>query len=139
MNKSELVAAVSAHTEVEKKHVVAVLDGLEDVIVGTVHKGEKVALTGAFVHASPGDALGLEASMRHRDVAVVVAVPDVDGGRDVLEAKPPLTRKEGEVLCGRPRCRRGSTSVRIDVCRSHLGAAHHLDIRLWELTQARSY
>ena len=41
--------------------------------------------------------------MRHRNVAVVVAMPDMDRDADVFEAKPPLTREEGEVLRGRSR------------------------------------
>ena len=46
MNKTELIAAIATHTKVERKHVAAVLDGLEDVVASSVKKGEKVALTG---------------------------------------------------------------------------------------------
>ena len=46
MNKTELVAAIATHTQVDKAKVAAVLDGLEDVVSASVRKGEKVALTG---------------------------------------------------------------------------------------------
>ena len=47
MNKSELVAAVAAHTGTDPKVVAVVLNGTEDVIVATVKKGnEKVIWTG---------------------------------------------------------------------------------------------
>lgn len=46
MNKSELVAAISTHTKVQRKAVAEVLDGLEDVVSANVKKGEKVAITG---------------------------------------------------------------------------------------------
>ena len=43
MNKTELIEAVAAHT---KSTVAEVRGGFEDVVVATVKKGEKVALTG---------------------------------------------------------------------------------------------
>ena len=46
MNKSELVAAVSAHTGVDARRVSTVLGGLEDVVAANVKKGEKVSITG---------------------------------------------------------------------------------------------
>jgi DNA-binding protein HU-beta len=46
MNKSELVAAIATHADLDKRTVAAVLDGLEDVVSASVKKGEKVALTG---------------------------------------------------------------------------------------------
>lgn len=46
MNKSELVAAVAAHTDVDPKIVATVLNGTEDVVSATVKKGEKVTFTG---------------------------------------------------------------------------------------------
>ena len=46
MNKTELIEAVAAHTGQAKSTVAEILAGLEDIVVGTVNKGEKVALTG---------------------------------------------------------------------------------------------
>jgi DNA-binding protein HU-beta len=46
MNKSELIAAVAAHTGVERSVVATVLGGTEDVVSAAVGKGEKVAITG---------------------------------------------------------------------------------------------
>ena len=46
MNKTELIDAVAAHTGNAKSTVAEVLAGLEDVVVASVAKGEKVALTG---------------------------------------------------------------------------------------------
>jgi DNA-binding protein HU-beta len=46
MNKSELIAAVAAHTGVESKVVATVIGGTEDVVTASVTNGEKVALTG---------------------------------------------------------------------------------------------
>lgn len=46
MNKTELIEAVAAHTGQAKSTVAEILGGLEDVVVATVNKGEKVALTG---------------------------------------------------------------------------------------------
>jgi DNA-binding protein HU-beta len=46
VNKTELIDAVVAHTGHAKSTVADVIGGLEDVVVATVHKGEKVALTG---------------------------------------------------------------------------------------------
>lgn len=46
MNKSELVAAVAAYTDMEPKIVATVLNGTEDVVSTTVKKGEKVTVTG---------------------------------------------------------------------------------------------
>ena len=46
MNKTELVSAISTHTDVDLKTVATVLGGLEDVVSATVKKGEKVAITG---------------------------------------------------------------------------------------------
>ena len=46
MNKTELIEAVAAQTGQPKSTVAEVLGGFEDVVVATVKKGEKVALTG---------------------------------------------------------------------------------------------
>ena len=46
MNKTELIDAVAAHTGQAKSSVAEILGGFEDVVVATVNKGEKVALTG---------------------------------------------------------------------------------------------
>lgn len=46
MNKSELIAAVAAHTGQSPKDVGATLRGLEDVVVASVAKGETVTWTG---------------------------------------------------------------------------------------------
>ena len=47
MNKSQLIAAVAAHTGTEPKTVATVLNGTEDVIVAAVKKGgDKVVWTG---------------------------------------------------------------------------------------------
>jgi DNA-binding protein HU-beta len=46
MNRRELVDAVAAHTDTDKKTVDAVLHGLTDVILATVAKGDPVAITG---------------------------------------------------------------------------------------------
>ena len=46
MNKSELVAALAAKTELSKKDSEAALNALVDVIAETIAKGEKVQLIG---------------------------------------------------------------------------------------------
>ena len=46
MNKSELVAALAAKTELSKKDSEAALNALVDVIGETIAKGEKVQLIG---------------------------------------------------------------------------------------------
>ena len=46
MNKSELIAAVAVHTGQDSKQVAATLRGLEEVVQGTVAKGEQVTFTG---------------------------------------------------------------------------------------------
>ena len=46
LTKTDLIAAVAAHTGVTAKDVAASLGGLEDVITATVAKGEKVVITG---------------------------------------------------------------------------------------------
>ena len=48
LTKTDLIAAVAAHTGSTSKDVAAVLGGLEDVIVANVAKGEKVVITGAI-------------------------------------------------------------------------------------------
>lgn len=45
LTKSDLVAAVAAHTGSTSKDVAAVLAGLEDVVVANVAKGEKIAFS----------------------------------------------------------------------------------------------
>jgi len=46
VNKTELIDAVAAHTGAAKSTVAEILSGFEDVVIATVNKGEKVALTG---------------------------------------------------------------------------------------------
>ena len=46
LTKTDLIAAVAAHTGSTSKEVATVLSGLEDVITATVAKGEKVVITG---------------------------------------------------------------------------------------------
>ena len=46
LTKSDLIAAVAAHTGSTAKDVSSVLAGLEDVVVANVAKGEKVVMTG---------------------------------------------------------------------------------------------
>lgn len=46
LTKTDLIAAVAAHTGSTAKDVATVLSGLEDVVVANVAKGEKVVLTG---------------------------------------------------------------------------------------------
>ena len=46
MNKSELVDAIAKKTDLSKKDVASVVDALQDVVSGSLVKGEKVALTG---------------------------------------------------------------------------------------------
>ena len=46
LTKTDLIAAVAAHTGSTSKDVAAVLGGLEDVITANVAKGEKVVITG---------------------------------------------------------------------------------------------
>ena len=46
LTKTDLIAAVAAHTGETSKDVATVLGGLEDVITATVAKGEKVVITG---------------------------------------------------------------------------------------------
>jgi hypothetical protein len=67
-------------------------DCLQDLL--EVVDNEQVALPGAFVHPSPWDPLRLELSMGERDIAVLIAMPDVDHRGDVLYAKAPVTGEE---------------------------------------------
>ncbi len=46
VSKTDLIAAVAAHTGSTTKDVATVLGGLEDVVVANVAKGEKVIITG---------------------------------------------------------------------------------------------
>ena len=46
MNKTDLVSAVSAQIDLDRRTVAAVLDGLQDVVSVNVKKGEKVVITG---------------------------------------------------------------------------------------------
>jgi DNA-binding protein HU-beta len=46
LTKTDLIAAVAAHTGTTSKDVATVLGGLEDVITANVAKGEKVVITG---------------------------------------------------------------------------------------------
>ena len=46
MNRKQLVDAVAAHTETDKKTVDAVLAGFTDVILATVASGDPVTLSG---------------------------------------------------------------------------------------------
>lgn len=46
VNKTELIEAVAAKADVPKSTAAEVINALEDVIVATVKKGDKVALTG---------------------------------------------------------------------------------------------
>src|SRR5205085_5356548 len=46
MNKRELVNAIAAHTDMDKKQVDAVVQGFTDVVTAVVSKGEPVAITG---------------------------------------------------------------------------------------------
>ncbi len=46
MNKGELIAAVSAKTEMTRKESEAALNGILDVIADTMAKGDKVQLIG---------------------------------------------------------------------------------------------
>ena len=46
MNRRELVAAVAAHTGLDKKQVDATLAGFTDVVTAVVSKGEPVAISG---------------------------------------------------------------------------------------------
>ena len=46
LTKTDLIATVAGHTGSSSKDVATVLAGLEDVIVATVAKGEKVVITG---------------------------------------------------------------------------------------------
>jgi DNA-binding protein HU-beta len=46
ITKTDLIAAVAAHTGSTSKDVATVLGGIEDVVVANVAKGEKVVITG---------------------------------------------------------------------------------------------
>ena len=46
LTKTDLISTVAAHTGSTSKDVATVLAGLEDVVVATVAKGEKVVITG---------------------------------------------------------------------------------------------
>jgi DNA-binding protein HU-beta len=46
VSKTDLIAAVAAHTGATSKDVATVLGGIEDVVVANVAKGEKVVITG---------------------------------------------------------------------------------------------
>ncbi|MHB1516847.1 MAG: HU family DNA-binding protein [Acidimicrobiales bacterium] len=46
VSKTDLIAAVAAHTGTTSTNVASVLNGLEDVVVANVAKGEKVTITG---------------------------------------------------------------------------------------------
>ena len=46
ITKTDLIAAVAAHTGSTAKDVASVLAGFEDVVVANVAKGEKIVITG---------------------------------------------------------------------------------------------
>ncbi len=46
LTKTDLIAAVAAHTGVTAKDVAIVLGGIEDVVTANVAKGDKVVITG---------------------------------------------------------------------------------------------
>jgi DNA-binding protein HU-beta len=46
LTKSDLITAVASQTGLTSKDVATVLAGLEDVVVATVAKGEKIVITG---------------------------------------------------------------------------------------------
>ena len=46
ITKTDLIAAVAAHTGSTAKEVASVLAGFEDVVVANVAKGEKIVITG---------------------------------------------------------------------------------------------
>lgn len=46
MNKTELIEAIAAKADFPKTQVADVLSALEDIVVTSVKKGEKVAITG---------------------------------------------------------------------------------------------
>ena len=100
---------------------------------------QQMTLPRAFVHPSSGDAIHLEPSVRDRNVAVLIAMPDVDGWRDVLETKAPIRGEEVEVLCRCPRAGRGGPSVVLHESRFHLWTAEHLDIARGELSWSSPY
>ena len=60
---------------------------------------QHVSFSGELVDASPGDPAGLKASVGDGHVAIPLAMPEVDGHRDVLQLEAPVPGEEGEVLC----------------------------------------
>ena len=46
LTKTDLIAAVAAHTGSTAKDVATILGGIEDVVTANVAKGEKVVITG---------------------------------------------------------------------------------------------
>ena len=46
MNRQDLVKALAAHTEMERRHVDTLLKGFQDVITAVVAKGEAVSISG---------------------------------------------------------------------------------------------
>ena len=99
---------------------------------------KQMTLPRAFVHPSTRDAIRLEPSMGKRNVAVLVAMPDVDGRRDVFEAKAPVCCEEVEVLCSCHSAGRGGPSVILHESRFHLRAVQYFDIARRELSWSSS-
>ena len=57
-----------------------------------------MCLAGGLVQPRPADALRLEATPSHGHVSIEIAMPDVNGNGNVLEAEPPILGEESEVL-----------------------------------------
>jgi len=64
LTKTDLIAAVAAHTGATSKDVATVLGGLEDVITANVAKGEKVVITGFLTFDRPSVPLAPAATRR---------------------------------------------------------------------------
>lgn len=100
MNKTELIEAVAGHTGQAKSTVAEILGGLEDVVVATVNKGEKVALTG-FVSFERADRKARTARNPQTGAEINVPAskaPKVSAGasfKNVIKGKAPAPRLNG--------------------------------------------
>ena len=57
-----------------------------------------MCVAGAIVQPGTTDAPSPEATLSHGHVSIEIAMPDVNGNGNVLEAEPPILGEESEVL-----------------------------------------
>lgn len=99
MNKAELIDKIAAKTGLDKKEVIKVMEGFEDVVIGSLQKGEEVTLTGfgtwlAKFRSARGGVNPQKPSERIQVPAVTV--PKFRAGKTLKDALKKKSEHEGE-------------------------------------------